>query len=211
MELSMHKLPWYGQVGLTAGLAVAMVAVFYVQYEQPTRADLTARAARLRTVQGEVAKGRAAAAALPKFKAEAEALDARMATLRQTLPEEKDVADLLRQLQMMAVQSNLTIKGFRPAPTVTKDLYAEWPIALELEGTYHNLGRFLDRLGRFERIVNVSALDIKGKDKPTDSASVRATCTATTFVLVERKPVPATGQPSAPAGAPTSTAPRKVA
>ena len=46
-------------------------------------------------------------------------------------------------MQTVAAQSNLTIKGFKPAPTVTKQLHAEWPIALELDGTYHNLATVL--------------------------------------------------------------------
>ncbi len=73
------------------------------------------------------------------------------------LPEEKDGADLLRQMQTTAVQSNLVIKSFKPAPVVIKQLHAEWPISLELDGTYHNLAQFFDRLGKFARIVNISA------------------------------------------------------
>ena len=82
------------------------------------------------------------------------------------LPEEKDAADLLRRMQTVATQSNLTIKSFKPAPIVTKQLHAEWPITLELDGTYHNLAIFFDRVGKFTRIVNISGLDVKGKDKP---------------------------------------------
>ena len=69
-------------------------------------------------------------------------------------------------MQTVAAQSNMTIKGFKPAPTVTKQLHAEWPITLELEGTYHNLAIFFDRVGKFTRIVNISGLDVKGRDKP---------------------------------------------
>ena len=79
------------------------------------------------------------------------------------LPEEKDAADLLRRMQTVAMQSNLTITGFKPAPVVTKQVHAEWPITLELEGNYHNLAIFFDRLGKFTRIVNISALDSEGQ------------------------------------------------
>ena len=49
-------------------------------------------------------------------------------------PEEKDAADLLRRMQTVATQSNLTIKSFKPAPTVTKQLHAEWPIDARARG-----------------------------------------------------------------------------
>ena len=44
-------------------------------------------------------------------------------------------------------------------------MHAEWPISLELEGTYHNLGLFLDRVSKFPRIINVGKLEIHGADE----------------------------------------------
>ena len=68
-------------------------------------------------------------------------LEAQLDRLRPVLPEEKDVADLLRRVQAMATQSSLTIRGFAPQPVATRQMHAEWPIGLQLEGTYHDLGR----------------------------------------------------------------------
>ena len=45
---------------------------------------------------------------------------------------------------------------------------------LELDGTYHNLALFFDRVGKFTRIVNISALDVKGKDKPQPNSTISA-------------------------------------
>ena len=101
-------------------------------------------------------------------------------------------------MQTVATQSNLVIRSFRPAPVVTKQLHAEWPINLELEGTYHNLAIFFDRVGKFTRIVNISGLDVKGKDRAGDvNATITATCVATTFVLLD----PAAPPPPAKRGA----------
>ena len=111
------------------------------------------------------------------------------------LPEQKDVADLLRRIQTLATQSNLAIRGFKPAPSVTKQLHAEWPIALQLDGTYHNLGVFLDRVSKFSRIINVSNINIRAKDKPEPNSTITVECVATTFVLLD------TAKPAVPAKA----------
>jgi type IV pilus assembly protein PilO len=117
------------------------------------------------------------------------------------LPEEKDVADLLRRIQGMATQSNLQIRGFAPQPVSTRQMYAEWPIGLELDGTYHNLGSFLERVSKFPRIINVNGIHIKTKDDG-GSETISAQCTATTFVLVEaKKPANAAAAPGKPAPA----------
>ena len=127
---------------------------------------MAARETQLVALKADINKGYATARQLPQFRAQVTDLQVRLDNLKSVLPDEKDAADLLRRLQTVATQSNLTIKGFKPAPTVTKQLHAEWPIALELDGTYHNLATFFDRVGKFTRIVNISALDVKGKDKP---------------------------------------------
>ena len=101
------------------------------------------------------------------------------------------MGDLLRRIQTLATQSNLTIRGFRPQPIAAREIHAEWPIGLELEGNYHNLGLFLDRVSRFPRIINVGNMVITPKDDPTSSASILVSCTATTFVLVEQPPAAA--------------------
>jgi type IV pilus assembly protein PilO len=202
MEISLTKLPWYAQIGAFGVLAGLGIGGFYYYYEQPVRADMVSRQSQLSALQADIVKGYATERQLPQFRSQVADLQGRLENLKSVLPEEKDAADLLRRLQTVATQSNLTIKGFKPSPTVTKQLHAEWPIGLELDGTYHNLALFFDRVGKFTRIVNVSALDIKGKAKPEPNSSITATCVATTFVLLD-KPAPdkkAPAKPGQPAG-----------
>jgi type IV pilus assembly protein PilO len=200
MELTLTKLPWYAQVGAFVALAVGGCGVFYYYYEMPVRADMVARQTQLDSLRADVTKGLNTAKKLPEFKAQVADLEGRLANLKAILPEEKDAADLLNRMQTVAAQSSMTIKGFKPSPTVTKQLHAEWPITLELEGTYHNLAIFFDRVGKFTRIVNINGLDVKGKDKAVAGATINATCVATTFVLLD-KPAPAKpgAKPAAPA------------
>jgi type IV pilus assembly protein PilO len=199
MELTLTKLPWYAQVGAFVALAVVGCGVFFYYYEMPVRAEIAGRQAQLQTLRVDITKGLTTAKKLPEFRAQVTDLEGKLANLKAILPEEKDAADLLNRMQTVAVQSNMIIKGFKPSPTVTKQLHAEWPITLELDGTYHNLAIFFDRVGKFTRIVNISGLDVKGKDKPDPNSTITATCVATTFVLLD-KPTPAKpgAKPAAP-------------
>lgn len=202
MELSLTKLPWYAQVGAFVALAVTACGLFFYYYEMPVRAEMASRHTQLVSLQADITKGQATARQLPQFRAQVTELEGRLNNLKAVLPEEKDAADLLRRMQTVATQSNLEIKGFRPQPTITKQLHAEWPIVLELEGTYHNLAMFFDRVGKFTRIVNVSGLDVKGRATPDARATITATCTATTFVLLDKPNAPARGaKPATPAPA----------
>ena len=81
-------------------------------------------------------------------------------------------------------------------------MYVEWPIGLKLEGTYHDLGGFLERVSKFPRIINVTGLKVKAIEKPTNGATITAEAIATTFVLVEpTKEPPAKAGPKRPAPA----------
>lgn len=202
MNLSLTKLPWYGQIGAFIVLAGAGVGVFYYYYEIPQRADMEVRQNQLKAIRADITKGLATAAQLDKFRSDVDGLEARLESLRAVLPEEKDAADLLRRMQVVAQQSNLTIRSFTPATTVTKQLHAEWPIKLELDGTYHNLATFFDRVGKFTRIVNITGLEIRGKDKPEPNSTITATCTATTFVLLDKPVAPKPGARGAAPPAP---------
>jgi type IV pilus assembly protein PilO len=198
-ELGLNKLSWKVQVGLFLAVSLAAAGGFYWYYVQDVQSSLATEQARLDTMKVEIEKGRATARQLPEFQRQVGELQVRLELLRAVLPEEKDVSDLLRRLQTLATESNLQIKGFKPAAIVTKQTHAEWPITLELDGTYHNLGLFFDRVSKFPRIINVSGVTIKGKEKPQPGSTISAACVATTYVLIEAPAKPAPGAPVAPA------------
>jgi type IV pilus assembly protein PilO len=201
MNLSFSKMPWYGQLGAFAMLSLLGAGVFWNWYAKPVQDTIDQREAQLALVRADIDRGLATARRLPEFRRQVADLEAQLDRLRPVLPDEKDVADLLRRIQGMATQSSLTIRGFAPQAVSTKQLYAEWPIGLQLEGTYHNLGAFLERVSKFPRIINVTSIHIKAKDRATANDTITADCTATTFVLIEpKKPVTpgATAAPAAP-------------
>jgi type IV pilus assembly protein PilO len=195
MDISLTKLPWYAQIGAFVVLAIAGVGAFYFYYELPMKADIDARDAQLQSIVAGNSKGYATAKRLNEFRQQVTDLEGHLASIKAVLPDEKDAAELLRNMQVVATQSNLTIKGFKPAATTTKQLHAEFPISLELGGTYHNLAIFFDRIGKFTRIINISGLDIRALDKPEGNTSITATCTATTFVLLDKPAQKASGPP----------------
>ena len=185
MDLNLNKLPWHGQVALFVVLGLGLIGGFYWFYAVPAQAEMATREQKLAALRIDIAKGSATANQLNQFREQVAELEGRLESLKAVLPEQKDVADLLRRIQTLATQSNLAIRGFKPAPSVTKQLHAEWPIALQLDGTYHNLAMFFDRVSKFSRIINVSGISIRAKEKPEVNSTISVDCVATTFVLLE--------------------------
>ena len=183
MDLSLSKLPWYAQLGAFVVVASGAVFGFWYLYVSDIQSDITMRQTRLAAMRADIAKGVATAKQLPQFQAQVDELETRLETLRQVLPEEKDVADILRRIQTLATKSNLTIQRFQPGKVMQQKMYAEIPYKLQAEGTYHNLGAFFDQISKFPRIINVSEITIRAKESPDPTKTILAECVATTFVL----------------------------
>lgn len=197
INLSLNKLPWYTQVGVFIALSAAAVGAFWYLHADQAMQDIAAREAQLATINQQIERGLNTAKRLPEFRREVEALEAQLDRLRAVLPEEQDVGDLLRRVQAMATQSRLTIRGFQPRSVTRRQMHAEWPIGLQLEGTYHDLGMFLERVSKFPRIINVGNIHIKAQDAPSGAGTITADCTATTFVLIDAQPAAAAAAPAA--------------
>ena len=185
MELSLSKLPWYAQIGAFVLVSAGAVFGFWNFYVSELNADIDLRQSRLTAMRADIAKGNTTARQLPQFQQQVAELQGRLENLRQVLPDEKDVADILRRIEGLAVKSNLKIQRFQPTKVVQQKLYAEIPYRLEAEGTYHNLGAFFDQISKFPRIINVGEISIKSKAPPEQNRTIVAECTATTFVLQE--------------------------
>jgi len=182
--LSLNRLPWYGQALVFVVISGGAAGAFWHFYAAPAQAAIDGQRAQLATMQAEIAGAQRTVKNLPAFRQEVGALEQQLDRLRAVLPEEQDVADLLRRVQGMATQSRLAIKGFTPQVVTRQQLHAEWPIGLELEGTYHDLGAFLERVSKFPRIINVGNIKISARDSQGVS-TITAACTATTFVLID--------------------------
>ncbi len=188
MKLGLDTTPWWGQLALYVVLAVAAAAGYYHFFHVDLEAGLARETQALQALQAEVARGQAQERRLPEFRAEVTELEARLGALQAVLPEQKDVGELLRRIQTLAMQSSLAIRAFKPQAVAVKQQHAEWPIVLQLEGGYHDLGVFFDRVSRLPRIINITGIDIKAhavRDPIAPGASVSADLTVTTFVLSE--------------------------
>ena len=189
------KLPLAGQLGVSAVIAALICGGFYYFWYSDALEQQRRKETRLADLQKEIRALEATANRLPEFQREVQALEARLETLKRILPPEKEMPDLMRRIQYLAAQSSLQIRKFNPAPVVTKDFYQEVPVTIDVEGTYHNMGAFLDRVSRMSRLVNMSDLKIKAQTAQTLNNTVAVTSTATTYVYLENVPPPGAAAP----------------
>lgn len=192
METGLEGKAWY--VGAAVGLALGAAGVLlgYQLQIKPMLQERDRQDAQIIELQAKISRGLAAKAKLPQFREEVALLELQLDKLLRILPPRRDVQDVLRRFRSLAEQEDFTLVEFRPSNEVEKDFYNEWPITVRIEGTYHNLARFFDRMSRLSRIFNVDNLRINQNRNQTQH-TISASFTAKTFVYKDQPAEPATG------------------
>ena len=95
INLSLNKLPWYGQIAVFVAIGIGGAAAFWNYYAVPANAEIETRRATLNQIRGDINRGLMTARRLPEFRKEVATLELQLDRLRVVLPEQRDVADHL--------------------------------------------------------------------------------------------------------------------
>jgi type IV pilus assembly protein PilO len=205
LKTGLEGKPWY--YGLAAGLVAGGLLFWLGQWRmlQPVKDDIARKEQQLAGLQQKIQEGRAAKQQLPKFREEVRQLELELDKLLRILPARRNTPDLMRRIRALAEQGDFTLKRFTPAALADRDFYSEWPIAINVEGTYHNLALFFDRISRFSRIINIENLDVDAMPAARGGQhTIKASFVAKTFVYKEPEPEEGEGAAEQAAGGPAS-------
>lgn len=202
MALKLDEKKWYAALGIGLAIGIGLAAVTQYAWIRGINDDITRKRSQLKGLQDEISKGRAAERKLSQFRVEVQRLELELGKLLQILPSSRNTEDLIKRIETLTRQGDFTLKKFNPGEPVQKDFYAEYPIDIALDGTYHNLALFFDRMSRFSRIINVEALKIGGLEN-VPGKSITAQFVAKTFIYTgeEAGTTTAGGKPGAKEGA----------
>ena len=118
---------------------------------------------------------------LNKLKDKIKQLDINLKVALQELPDKREIPDLLSSISNLARDAGLEVVLFRPSPEQAKDFYAEVPVSIAVQGTFHQVATFFDDVAQLSRIVNINQISIRDPQVTADSIQVKTDCVATTF------------------------------
>ena len=186
LTLDLKGKPWYFGAIIGGLLAVGVVVGFHFLVVKPQQVKIVVLEKKLQELQAKVAEGQSAAAQLPKFQEEIAKLEKELTKLIQVLPTKKETYVILKKIKSLADAGDFGFKSFSPSATlVDKDFYYQWPITVQLDGNYHNLAIFFDRLRNFPRIINIGDMDLKADKKQLANATMQAKFQLLTYVYKE--------------------------
>ncbi len=188
----MKKQPWM----TTALLAAIVAGLLYFLYFKPRQTDLRSFRSERVALEDELTQLRSKKRQLDKIEAELAKLGASLAELESIIPRKNEQSEMVRNVQQMALDAGIgTVLRIAPDREVNKDFYSEWPIPIEVIGSYHTLGAFFDRILHFPRIFNIDDFSIVALPSQSADTTVSARFTARTYFFLDesqiKKPEPA--------------------
>ena len=186
----LNKLPFWGQLAVFVALGVGIVAgcqFFYPNFSEISRKNGD-KPTELDGLNVKIQEGQQAARMRAELQAETDRLNVQLASLRRILPTEPEAGALIKWLESQAGRFNLSIRTLSEASIKREEFYKEYAYNMEIVGNYHDLGRFLDVIGKHDRILNVRSMVVRANVGPDRiHRSIGSSFTAATFVYVEQQ------------------------
>lgn len=172
-------------IAILPGIAYALIFTFLLIL--PKTKEIKSLNRDIDAQISEITKAQSMAAKLDILKEENQKLIARLQTLSEQLPEEKEISQLLRQVSEKGLGSGLQILTWKPGDRslhASKIVYTV-PVNVTVKGSYHRLGEFFSMLTKLSRIVNITDIKMGGAKLQGDEALLNISFTAVTFTAAE--------------------------
>ena len=121
---------------------------------------------------------------LEDLKAESAKLQIQLNDAKKALPAGKEIPALIAEISERARKVGLEISKFNPMGedySTTNEFVAEVPIALAVEGSFHDIAIFFDKLSHMDRIVHVKNIDMEISDEENGRTKLLVEGSAITF------------------------------
>lgn len=87
-------------------------------------------------------------------------IDRSFGALLKQLPNKSEIDALLIEVNQAGLGRGLQFELFRPGQEQVKDFYAELPVAVKINGAYHDFGAFAADIAKLPRIVTLNNIAI---------------------------------------------------
>jgi len=180
------------------GGALVTGALYFTVFKTQTEKNATAQHA----LDEKIRENNELESYRPKLKL----IEQQLAELKQQLeiegrivPDEKQIDQFITMMGGEAQKAGVEVRRYSAKETKSQQYYTEVPFEMELDGPYYSMLNFFDRVGKLERIVNISGLLVSTTKNPSGAKarhtytyapneSVVASFTATTYFSHDTQP-----------------------
>lgn len=175
--------------GLLIGIIFVVVAVggsWYFPYKNKSPV-LQAAEVEEQNLKGTFEIKQRRAANLEAYKAQLREMEVSFGAMLRQLPSRTEVPSLLVDISQTGLAAGLEEKLFQPSGEIRRDFYAELPIKIRLQGSYHDLASFVSGIAALPRIVTLHDVAI-APGREGNANDLVLDVTAKTYRYLEEEP-----------------------
>ncbi len=161
-------------------IAVPLALFIFFCY-LPKDKEIKELSSRRDTLLQEIKLAKVKANNLDKHKKEMEETEKIFRETAKLLPKKKEIPILLRNISDLGKSSGLDFLSFKPGAEVARDFYAEIPVDISIRGPYHNMGYFLDKVSKLDRVVTVDNIKMGSPTRESSEMLLNSSCRLTTY------------------------------
>ncbi len=167
-------LAWYIQLVILVGIAALLYASVWYFFTSVTRAETQTIQDQVdqKTAQNEAA--RIATQRIDEFRSLYASKSQEYEELKVLLPEQRELTNVLQDLQVTAKESQLIWSRFAPLPDIQQDYITAKPIEIEVDSNFTNLRAFYEKMAKLQRIVSISDIKLMTLANQSDSRTLHA-------------------------------------
>ncbi|MEN8135176.1 MAG: type 4a pilus biogenesis protein PilO [Thermodesulfobacteriota bacterium] len=150
------------KTGIFAASMLIPILLFFFLFLSPKNEEIAKFRKANIFLNSEIQKVEAIADKLDEHKAEKAHVELQLKAASLLLPKQKEIPKLLTDISEHGTNSGLEFVSFTPKAEQKKQFYAVIPIAIKINGTYHNIGTFLDKISKLNRIVSANNIALSG-------------------------------------------------
>jgi type IV pilus assembly protein PilO len=181
-----NKAPNSLKFGGLAGLVVLATLGCYFWLIQGVEDTIANTVAQQRAEDSKLAEKKEIADNLNERRREMDQLEQKLQDALTELPEKKDIDELLAQLNDVGKKAGLEIAKVTPGSEAKDAFYSRIPIAMAVNGNYHEIAIFLQEIANMRRIVNVNNIKMSIAGMKGDKVLLSSEFLATTFRFQEQ-------------------------
>jgi type IV pilus assembly protein PilO len=178
------KVPKNQRMAGYFGSYILCFVVYFFMWLSPNQDQRSNFENQIRTKEQDLSMVQDQVGTKDELKKKAQALTSKLRLAQKELPQGTEIPDLIRTISETGRKVGLEIKKFEPKQEITSstnDFVAEVPITLAVQGTFHQVAMFFDRLSKMDRIVHVKNIDIEIAEEENTNVSLLVEGSAITF------------------------------
>ncbi len=182
---NIEKLTKPQRIGIYAGTLVVILGLSIWLLFWPKYGQIESLNQQLAKVEQELAKAKKNARELNDWRNKMKTRESQYKSVMRALPEKGEIPSLIAVISRAGKDSGLEFELFQPKKEMAKGFYAEIPVEIKLNGGYHQIAVFFDKVSALPRIVNLRGIQMKPGGKQKGGGILDLSCQAVTYKFIE--------------------------